>query len=77
VRRVFCKQPTGAKLRQIGIAPELVDRFMDFCEGYEGAPPYRLLTKAIEFYMADRYIAEPEVKRRAEEARQKRERGGD
>ena len=69
----MAKQPTGAKLLQIGIEADLVARFLDFCEGYEGAPPYRLLTKAIEFYMADRYSAEPEVKRRAEEARRRRE----
>jgi hypothetical protein len=68
----MAKHPTGSKLRQIGLEPELVDRFLDFCEGYEGAPPYRLLTKAIEFYMDDRYENEPEVKRRAEEARQRR-----
>ena len=29
----MAKQPTGAKLRQIGVAAELVNRFMDFCEG--------------------------------------------
>lgn len=69
-------RPTGAKLRQIGLEGDLVERFIDFCEGYEGAPVHRLLAKAIEAYMAERYDAEPEVKRRAEQARRARA-GGD
>jgi hypothetical protein len=66
------KQPNGARLSQLGLPQELVDRFVDFCEGYEGAPLHRLLAKAMEHYMADRFAAEPEVKRRAEEARRRR-----
>jgi hypothetical protein len=66
------RQPNGAKLLQLGVSPELVDRFLDFCEGYEGAPLHRLLAKAMEAYMSERYGAEPEVKRRADEARKKR-----
>jgi len=69
----MAKENSGARLLQLGLSPDVVDRFLDFCEGYEGAPSQRLLTKAIEFYMADRYEAEPEVKRRAEEARKRRE----
>jgi len=68
-------RPTGAKLRQIGLEGDLVERFIDFCEGYEGAPVHRLLAKAIEAYMVERYDAEPEVKRRAEEARRARAEG--
>jgi hypothetical protein len=45
----------------------------DCREGFEGAPEHRLMARALEFYMADRYEKEPEVKRRAEEARRKRE----
>jgi hypothetical protein len=67
------KQPTGARLTQLGLEPELVNRFLDFCEGYEGAPLHRLLARAMETYMAQRYEAEPEVKRRAEAARRVRE----
>ena len=70
------KQPNGSKLIQLGLAPDLVERFLDFCEGYEGAPVHRLMTKAIEAYMADRYSVEPEVKRRVDEARLRREHGG-
>jgi hypothetical protein len=67
------KEPSGARLIQLGVAPDLANRFVDFCEGYEGAPLHRLLSRAMEFYMADRYDQEPEVKRRAEEARARRE----
>lgn len=67
------KSPTGAKLRQIGLEAELVNRFLDFCEGYEGAPAHRLVARALEAYMIERYQAEPEVRRRAEAARRLRE----
>jgi hypothetical protein len=69
----MAKSPTGAKLRQIGLEPVLVNRFLDFCEGYEGAPAHRLIARALEAYMVERYLAEPEVKRRADEARRIRE----
>jgi hypothetical protein len=67
------KQPNGARLTQFGLEPELVNRFLDFCEGYEGAPLHRLLARAMEAYMVERYGTEPEVRRRAEEARRRRE----
>lgn len=67
------KSPSGAKLRQIGLESELVNRFLDFCEGYEGAPAHRLIARALEAYMIERYNAEPEVKRRADDARRSRE----
>lgn len=69
----MAKEPSGARLMQLGVPAELVERFLDFCEGYEGAPLHRLLARAMEFYMADRYDKEPEVKRRAGEARSRRE----
>ena len=69
----MAKSPTGAKLRQIGLEPELVNRFLDFCEGYEGAPAHRLIARALEAYMIERYNVEPEVKRRADDARRVRE----
>jgi hypothetical protein len=67
------KEPSGARLIQLGVATELVERFLDFCEGYEGAPLHRLLARAMESYMADRYEKEPEVRRRAEDAKARRE----
>lgn len=69
----MAKEPSGARLIQLGVSAELVERFLDFCEGYEGAPLHRLLARAMELYMADRYDKEPEVKRRANEAKSRRE----
>jgi hypothetical protein len=66
------KKPKGSRLLQLGLAAELVDRFNDFREGYLGAPENRILAEAIEAYMADRYDKEPEVRKRADEARKKR-----
>jgi len=66
------RKPKGSRLLQLGLDPELVDRFTDFREGYQGAPENRILTSAIEHYMADRFEKEPEVKRRYDEARKKR-----
>jgi hypothetical protein len=70
--RGMSKEPSGARLISMGISSDLAERFLDFCEGYEGAPVHRLLARAMEFYMDARYEAEPEVKRRAEEARKRR-----
>jgi len=66
------KRGTGSRLVQLGLNKELAERFTDFREGYLGAPENRVLAEAIEHYMADRLAAEPEVKRRYEEAREKR-----
>jgi hypothetical protein len=66
------REAKGSRLLQLGLEPELVDRFTDFREGYLGAPEHRILAEAIELYMADRFKKEPEVKARYEAARQKR-----
>jgi hypothetical protein len=66
------KAKGGARLLQLGWDQELVDRFTDFREGYLGAPEGRVLAAAFECFLLDRFDAEPEVKRRYEEARQKR-----
>jgi hypothetical protein len=63
---------SGSRLSQLGWPDELVERFTDFREGYLGAPEGRVLAEAVEYFMADRFLAEPEVKRRYEEARQRR-----
>jgi hypothetical protein len=66
------KRGTGSRLVQLGLDKELAERFTDFREGYLGAPESRVIAEAIEHYMADRLAAEPEVKKRYEEAREKR-----
>jgi hypothetical protein len=64
--------PATLRLVQLGLEQELADRFTDFREGYLGAPEHRVVAEALEYFMADRLIAEPEVKRRYEAAREMR-----
>ena len=56
----------------LGLDDELIGRVQDFREGYFGAPEYRIVAEALEFFMRDRLKAEPEVKRRYEAARKMR-----
>jgi hypothetical protein len=44
----------GARLKQMGMAPELVDTSPISGEGYFGAPEVRVLAEAIKLFMADR-----------------------
>jgi hypothetical protein len=62
----------GSRLKLLGLDGELIDRVQDFREGYFGAPEYRIVAEALEHFMQDRLQAEPEVKRRYEEARKAR-----
>ena len=62
----------GSRLTLLGLEQELIDRLQDFREGYFGAPEYRIVAEALEVFMAERLAAEPEVKRRYEEARKRR-----
>jgi lipid A 4'-phosphatase len=59
-------------LRQLGVDPELIDRLQDLREAYLGAPTGRIVAEALEFFIADRLKAEPEIKRRYDEARRRR-----
>jgi hypothetical protein len=62
----------GSRLKLLGFDEELIERVQDFREGYFGAPEYRIVAEAIEHFMRDRLEAEPEVRRRYEQARQAR-----
>jgi hypothetical protein len=44
----------------------------DFSEAHRGAPDHRLIADALRAFIADRLDAEPELKKRFEEARRKR-----
>jgi hypothetical protein len=71
----MAKQSTGTRLLQIGVEQELVDRFTDFREaGYLGAPEYRVVAEALEFFMDQRLRRNPDI-REAYEAAQRRRRG--
>jgi hypothetical protein len=62
----------GSRLKLLGLEEELIGRVQDFREGYFGAPEYRIVAEALEHFMRDRLKAEPEVRRRYEEARKAR-----
>jgi hypothetical protein len=71
----MARQSKGSRLAVLGLDAELIERVQDFREGYFGAPEYRIIAEALEYFIADRLNAEPEVRRRYEEARARRERG--
>jgi hypothetical protein len=65
------KPPT---LAEFGLPPELLARVQDLREGFLGAPENRVVAHALEFYLTKGIDTEPEVKRRCDEAREKRQR---
>jgi hypothetical protein len=59
-------------LSALGLDADLLARFEDFQQGFYGGDEKQLVAAAIELFMKETYGREPEVKRRAEEARQRR-----
>lgn len=62
----------GSRLKLLGFDEELIERVQDFREAYFGAPEYRIVAEALEHFMRDRLEAEPEARRRYEQARKAR-----
>lgn len=58
-------------LSDLGFTPEFIGKIEDLSEGFIGAPSHRVIAQAVDFYLTN--CPEPEVKRRYEEARLKRE----
>ena len=50
----------------------LASDLLDFCEAHRGAPEHRVIADALRAFIEDRLAAEPELKKRFEEARNKR-----
>jgi len=46
--------------------------FIDFCEAHRGAPGNRIVQDALRAFIDERLLAEPELKKRYDEARRKR-----
>src|SRR5262252_3851061 len=63
---------TGSRLGLLGIDAELIARVQDLRQAYLGAPENRIVAEALELFIAGRLAAEPEVKRRYDEARRRR-----
>jgi hypothetical protein len=59
----MAKESTGKRLLQIGIDPDLVERFTDFREsGYLGAPEHTVLAKAMQHFMDYILDRNPDIK---------------
>lgn len=57
-----------------GFSKDLIELIEDLSEGYAGAPVHRAISEALRHFLNDKGIgAEPEVKRRYLEAREKRQ----
>lgn len=66
------KQPPT--LAAFGFSEDLIEHIEDLCEGYAGAPAHRAITEALRHFFNNKGIeAEPEVRRRYLEARERRQ----
>jgi hypothetical protein len=64
------KVPT---LAEFGLTADQINQIQDLREGFLGAPEHRVIAHAVESYLENRGInAEPEVKRRYDDAKQRR-----
>lgn len=60
-------------LADFGFSQEAIEQIEDLQEGYIGAPAHRVIAEALRHFVDNRGIeAEPEVKRRYLEARERR-----
>lgn len=50
----------------------LASDLVDFCEAHRGAPEKRVVADALRAFIDERLAAEPELRKRFEEARRKR-----
>ncbi|WP_421938124.1 hypothetical protein [Pelagibius sp.] len=50
----------------------LASDLVDFCEAHRGAPERRIIADALRAFIDERLAAEPELKKRFDEARRKR-----
>lgn len=57
-------------LADLGMSAAEAQKIEDLREGFIGAPAHRVIAQAVDFYVT--HCPEPEVKRRYEEARDKR-----
>ena len=63
------KSSTGSRL---GITGQLREDLTDFCDAHRGAPENRIIQDALRAFIDERLGAEPELRKRFDEARQKR-----
>lgn len=67
------RKKSPPSLTAFGFSEDMIEHIEDLCEGYAGAPPHRAITEALRHFFNNKGIdAEPEVRRRYQESRQKR-----
>ena len=59
-------------LADFGLHENLIGQILDLREAFLGAPEHRVVAHALEWYLTKGINAEPELKRRYEEAQRKR-----
>jgi hypothetical protein len=60
---------TGSRL---GLDEPLASDLVDFCEAHRGSPEKRIVADALRAFIDERLDAEPELRKRFEDARRKR-----
>jgi hypothetical protein len=61
-----------SKGARLDIGEPWMSDLADFCSAHYGAPEKHIIRAALEFFIQDRLIREPEVRKRFEDARKKR-----
>lgn len=65
----MAKKTTGSRFN---LGEPLDTDLADFCEAHYGAPEVRVIREALRLFIDGRLAAEPELRKRFEEARRKR-----
>lgn len=66
------KKSTGARLAQIGLSPELLDRVNDFRDAYLDATEVRIISEALELFMKQELAHNDGIRARYNALRQKK-----
>lgn len=67
------KKSTGARLAQIGLNPELLDRVNDFRNAYLDATEVRIISEALELFMKQELGGNDGIRERYNLLRQKKD----
>jgi hypothetical protein len=68
----MARPKTVPTLADLGFSPAAIDEIEDLREGFIGAPAHRVIEHVIRFYLEKGISDEPQVKRRYDEAKEKR-----
>lgn len=66
------RPPTTGAGTKLDLPPELIADLRDFCEAHYGAPQNRIVREAVQAFIQAALNAEPELRKRFEEARAQR-----